>query len=211
MSPSAPVSPCSVTTTETHLENNDVLNIFFPVAAIYTVLRVLSGKITRATTEQLVVDIEHQPKWNRNQHEVHFTKPICRPQLHAWWQKFFKQPEILPPPFSWLLVPAPTLPPSLCELDWANNYLSTCCIAADSSSSTLCSAIWKTEKYFRDYRTSETSGWRLLCLRASHVNGRWSLPWARWVRQLQVAWNNYYVGKSYFVGHIMKYPRVKWY
>jgi len=62
MSPSAPVSPCSVTTTETHLENNDVLNIFFPVAAINTVLRVLSGKITRATTEQLVVDIEHQPK-----------------------------------------------------------------------------------------------------------------------------------------------------
>lgn len=35
---------------------------FFPVAAVYTVLRVLSGKITRATTEQLVVSIEQQPK-----------------------------------------------------------------------------------------------------------------------------------------------------
>lgn len=62
MSPSASDSPSSVTTIETHLENNDVLNIFFPVVAIYTVLRVLSEKITRATTEQLVVSIEHQPK-----------------------------------------------------------------------------------------------------------------------------------------------------
>lgn len=61
----------------------------FPVAAIYTVLRVLSGKITRATTEQLVVSIEHQSKWNRDQHEVHFTKPIFRPQLCAWWQELF--------------------------------------------------------------------------------------------------------------------------
>lgn len=92
----APDSPSSVTT-ETHLENNDVLNIFFPVAAIYTVLRVLSGKITRATTEQFVVSIEHQPKWNRDQHEVHFTKPVFRPGVDAWWQEFLKQLETLHP------------------------------------------------------------------------------------------------------------------
>lgn len=126
---------------------------FSAVAAIYTVLRVLSGKITRATTEQLVVSIEHQPKWNRDQHEVHFTKPIFRPQVYAWWQEFFKQLETLHPSRSQLLLPAPTPPPALCKLNCGSNLLSRCCMwTVNSFSTSFFVQYGRTRSNFRDTR-----------------------------------------------------------
>lgn len=210
MSPSAPDSPSSLTTTETHLKYWEHHYSLFPVAAIYTVLRVLSGKITKATTEQLVVSIEHQPKWNRDQHEVHFTKPIFRPQLCAWWQNYSNSwRHTWPPSCSWLLLPTPTPPPDLCKLNWSRNLLSRCYIwKINTLSLPLSSCNTKDpEEIFRYIRGRGTSGYvPLLCQGDSQVNGRRSLlSYIRWLWQLQVEFSICCI-ESYFLGHVMKYP-----
>lgn len=141
----------------THLENNDVLHFFFffPVSAIYTVLRVLSGKITRATTEQLVASIEHQCKWNRDQHELRFTKLNFGYLLDGI--SSFRQLEVLPPSWSQLVIPAPT--PLLCKLDRGSNYLSRCCFwAVNTFSTSSFLQCGRSRNIFRDTRAKGTIG-----------------------------------------------------